>query len=495
VLLAAAERPGRVIVAKAPRFVASSPRSDHSASVVHRTIEESEAIGKEARKRVPRSSHAAWSPPVDRADPVDLLESQAVTRVPELVPIRYGRMLTSPFAFYRGAALLMANDLATTPNTDLVVQACGDAHLSNFGLFGTPERRMVFDMNDFDETLAGPWEWDVKRLATSFEIASRTNGYSDSERTGIVRASVAAYRERMALFATMRNLDVWYSSIDVGALVDALKTYSSRRMLERFEAQVAKARTKDSMQAYEKLTHLVDGRPRIISDPPLIVPLDELLPPGADHDATAAEVERIFHGYRSTLLSDRRHILESFRIADVARKVVGVGSVGTRAWIILLLGKDGADPLFLQMKEAQPSVLGRYLPSTHTNEGERVVHGQRLMQAASDIFLGWLSVEGLDGVQRDFYMRQLRDWKGSLVVEAARPQGLLIYAQVCGATLARAHARSGDRFAIASYLGSASTFDDAIVEFAAAYADQNEQDHAALAAAVGQGRLEAVTGL
>jgi uncharacterized protein (DUF2252 family) len=471
------------------------PKRNGSRPAAHLTVEESRAIGKEARKRVPRSAHAEWSPPEDRADPVDLLESQAETRVPELVPIRYGRMLTSPLAFFRGAALLMANDLATTPRSDLMVQACGDAHLSNFGIFGTPERRLIFDINDFDETLPAPWEWDLKRLATSFELAGRTNGYSDSERRGIVRASVTEYRERMALFSTMRNLDVWSASIEVGTLVDALRASSSRRLVARLEANVAKARTKDSMQAYEKLTHLVDGRPRIISDPPLIVPLDELLPPGTDRDTQTEELRRMLRDYRRSLLSDRRHLLESFRLTDVARKVVGVGSVGTRAWIALLLGKDDLDPLFLQVKEAQSSVLARHLPSSHANEGERVVHGQRLMQAASDLFLGWLRVKGFDGLDRDYYIRQLRDWKGSVTVEAMRAEGMLLYARVCGATLARAHARSGDRFAIAAYLGSGTAFDDALVTFAEAYADQSDRDYAALVAAVEQGRIEARTGL
>jgi uncharacterized protein (DUF2252 family) len=461
--------------------------------VPQRTVAESRAIGKEARKRVPRSAHAAWAPPADRTDPVTLLESQAASRVPDLVPIRYGRMLASPFAFYRGGALLMANDLAGTPSSDIVVQACGDAHASNFGVFGTPERRLVFDINDFDETLQGPWEWDVKRLAASLEIASRAAGYTDSERRGIVLGAVAEYRERMGLFATMRTLDVWYASIEIGALTDALRTQLSRGLLSRLEANIAKARTRDSSQAYEKLTHLVDGQPRIISDPPLIVPLTELT--GVDHATVLAEIAKTLRDYQRTLISDRRHLLAGYRLADVARKVVGVGSVGTRAWIVLMLGRDLNDPLFLQVKEAQPSVLSRYNPSTHTNEGERVVHGQRVMQAASDLFLGWLRFSGGDGVPRDYYVRQLRDWKGSAVMEAMRPQGMQLYGRVCGATLARAHARSGDRIAIASYLGSSTVFDEAIAAFAEAYAEQNDRDYATVTAAVEAGRLEARTGL
>ena len=471
-------------------------RRGRPAPAAQRPVGESRALGKEARREAPRSSHAEWTPdPPGRADPVELLERQAASRVPDLVPIRYGRMLVSPFTFYRGAAMLMASDLATTPRSGLMVQACGDAHLSNFGVFGTPARRLVFDINDFDETLTGPWEWDLKRLATSFEIAARAGGHSDAERRSVVRACVTEYRERMALFATMGNLAVWYARIDIEELVDALRAQFSRRAVATAERGLAKARTRDSMHAYEKLTHLVDGDPRIISDPPLIVPLDELLPPGADHDAVAAEIHGMLRSYRRTLLSDRREILQSYRLVDVARKVVGVGSVGTRAWIMLLLGRDASDPLFLQLKEAQPSVFAGFMPSAHANEGQRVVHGQRLMQAASDLFLGWTRVRGLDGEQRDFYVRQLRDWKGSVDVETMRPEGMLVYARVCGGTLARAHARSGDRVAIASYLGSGPVFEEAIVAFAEAYAEQNDRDYAALATAVESGRVTALTGI
>jgi uncharacterized protein (DUF2252 family) len=462
--------------------------------VAHFTPGERAARGKAARAEIPRSSQAEIEFR-KRRDPIALLEEQAVSRVSELVPIRYGRMLVSPFAFYRGGALIMAADLSTTPHSGLRAQLCGDAHLSNFGVFGSPERNLVFDINDFDETAPGPWEWDVKRLAASFAILGRENGFSDKQRRVVVLDTVRSYREAMTSFAGMRNLEVWYSQLPIEQAFREFTAGVDPKRVKRQEANIAKSRTKDSIRAYEKLTHLVGGEPRIISDPPLIVPLDELLPPGADRDAAADEMKAMLRGYRRTLLSDRRHILESFQFADIARKVVGVGSVGTRAWIILMLGKDETDPLFLQAKEAQQSVLARYLTPTHSNEGERVVHGQRLMQAASDAFLGWLRVTGLDGAQRDFYIRQLRDWKGSVVVEAMRPQGLLFYSRICGATLARAHARSGDRFAIASYLGSGSVFDEAVADFAEAYADQNDRDYAAVEAAVEQGRIVAQSGL
>jgi hypothetical protein len=436
-----------------------------------------------------RSDHAELpAAPPDR-DPVDLLERQATARVPELVPIRYGRMLVSPFTFYRGAAAVMADDLSRIPQSGLEVQLCGDAHLLNFGVFGSAERRMVFDINDFDETSRGPFEWDVKRLAASVAIAGRDNAFSEGRRHAAVLAVGGEYRAAMLRFAAMTNLEVWYSMLDMDVLLERLRPLVRGKAMKQAEADIAKARTRDSHQAYDKLTHLVAGEPRIVSDPPLIMPL-------ADVDDTverADAMERlhdVFVQYRRTLQKDRRHLLEQFRVVDAARKVVGVGSVGTRAWIVLLLGRDCDDPLFLQAKEALPSVLEPYTAATRrTSNGERVVNGQRLMQASSDIFLGWASPVGIDGVRRDFYFRQLRDWKGSARVEAMNPRALEIYSRICAHTLARAHARSGDRIAIAAYLGSGERFDTAIAEFAERYADQNERDHAALAAAEASGRI------
>ena len=464
--------------------------------VPHFTVGERAARGKAARAEVPRSSQAGIEFPSLR-DPIGLLEEQAVSRVPELVPIRYGRMLASPFAFYRGGALIMASDLSRTPISGLRVQLCGDAHLSNFGVFGSPERNLVFDINDFDETAPGPWEWDVKRLAASFAIAGRENGFSEGERRMVVLATVGSYRGAMAGFAGMRNLEVWYSSLPVEQAFREFTAGVDRKRLKRAEADIARSRTKDSMHAFEKLTHLVDGEPRIISDPPLIVPIDELLPAGSDREAIHDEVRTLLRSYRRTLETDRRHLLEGFRFVDFARKVVGVGSVGTRAWIALFLGTGDQDPLFLQVKEAQRSVLEQFLgKSQYTNCGQRVVAGQRLMQATSDIFLGWQHVSsGLDGQERDFYVRQLKDWKGSFPFEAAKPPGAAAYGKACGWTLARAHARSGDRIAISSYLGKADVFDQAIATFAETYADQNERDYDALNHAVQTGRITAQTGL
>ena len=442
---------------------------------------------------MPRSSHAAFDPPPDRPDPIALLEEQGKTRVPELVPVRYGRMMVSPFTYYRGAALPMASDLASTPVSGLAVQACGDAHLSNFGIFGSAERRLVFDINDFDETLPGPWEWDVKRLAASLEVAARGNGFPLKQRREIVTAMVARYRQAMRDFAAMNNLGVWYARSDVDEVRAELDSEMRTRQRKAFDAGVAKAHTRDSMQAVAKLTQVVNGRPRILSDPPLLVPIDELLPKEADRASLRAQLADLIGKYQRTLETDRRYLLEQFEFCDMAHKVVGVGSVGTRSWIILMLGRDDSNPLFLQAKQAQPSVLSRFAgASRYANQGQRVVAGQRLMQATSDIFLGWQRVEGgLDGGTRDFYIRQLRDWKFSLDVEAMIPRGMRLYGQLCGWTLARAHARSGDRIAIASYLGGSDVFDRAITDFAAAYADQNERDHQALVDAVTAGRITA----
>ena len=461
------------------------------------TPAESAAKGKAARTAAPRVSHAAFNPGADRPDPIALLEEQAKTRVPELVPVRWGRMLVSPFTYYRGAALPMASDLARTPTTGLAVQACGDAHLSNFGIFGSPERRLVFDVNDFDETLPGPWEWDVKRLAASLEVAGRDNGFTTKQRRDIVTAAAARYRRAMREFAGMTHLEVWYTRADVDearAEIDAQLTARGRKTVDKSMAQ---ARTRDSMQAVAKLTRVVEGRPRILSDPPLLVPAAELIPDDADREMFAAQMTRLIAGYRRTLETDRRYLLEQFEFCDLARKVVGVGSVGTRCWIVLMLGRDHGDPLFLQVKEAERSVLSRFAgASRYANQGQRVVAGQRLMQASSDIFLGWQRIEaGLDGRARDFYVRQLRDWKFSLDIPDMRPIGMRRYGELCGWTLARAHARSGDRIAIASYLGNSDVFDKAIAAFAVAYADQNERDYQALKDAAATGRITAERGL
>ena len=457
------------------------------------TPAERAARGKEARVAVPRDSHAVFDPGPDRPDPLALLAEQAKARVPELVPIRWGRMMVSPFTFYRGAALPMASDLATTPVSGLAVQACGDAHLSNFGIFGSAERRLVFDVNDFDETLPGPWEWDVKRLAASLEVAGRDNGYAGKDRREIVTATVASYRRAMRDFAGMTNLDVWYAHADIDQIRADFEAQMKKRQRKMADKGMAKARTRDSMQELAKLTHLVDGRPRIVADPPLIVPIADLLPKKMDQETFQAQIKDLLGKYRRTLETDRRYLLEQYEYADMARKVVGVGSVGTRCWIVLMLGRDESDPLFLQVKEAEASVLSRFVgASKYANMGQRVVAGQRLMQATSDIFLGWQRTEaGLDGQQRDFYVRQLRDWKFSMPIEIMVPHGMRIYGELCGWTLARAHARSGDRIAIAAYLGGSDVFDQAITRFASAYADQNERDHKALVDAVAAGRITA----
>ncbi|WP_406471929.1 DUF2252 domain-containing protein [Streptomyces sp. NBC_01615] len=457
----------------------------------HRTPQERAALGKDARSAVPRSSHAEFAPKDKRPDPVDIIEAQSAARVPELVPIRYGRMTESPFRFYRGAAAIMAGDLADTPRSGIRAQLCGDAHLLNFRLLASPERRMMFDINDFDETLPGPWEWDVKRLSASLVIAGRANGFSTEERAGIVRSAVGSYRKWMRRFAEMGNLPVWYSQFDEKWVWDQFVQDGSARARHRWSESVAKARTRDSLQAFDKHTHLVDGKVRIVPDPPLITPLQDLLP-----DVERAELEkqirRLIERYGQSLPSDRRFLLEQYRVVDVARKVVGVGSVGTRCWIILLLGRDDTDPLLLQAKEADESVLAPFAgASGYRTQGERVVSGQRLMQATSDIFLGWERVDGIDGGRRDFYVRQLRDWKGIAEPETMVPAGMRAFGALCGATLARAHARSGDRIAIAAYLGGGDVFDRALVTFAERYADQNEKDHKALVDAVRSGRVKA----
>ena len=462
--------------------------------VTHFTAEERIAKGKAARAEVPRASHSTLE--LTGRDPVALLEEQATTRVPELVPIRYGRMLVSPFTFYRGAAKIMAQDLSAVPHSGLEAQLCGDAHLSNFGGFASAERSLVFDLNDFDEALPGPFEWDIKRLAASFEICARERGFDDDVRRSAVLTAVRSYREAMRSFAAMGDLAVWYSRIDVATILDRLRRDNDKKQARNVAQAEAKARTKDSLKAMSRLTHEVDGELRIVSDPPLVVPVDELV---ADVRAAEirAEMTTLFRKYRSSLQHDRRKLLEGYRGVDLARKVVGVGSVGTRAWILLLLGRDDGDPLFLQVKEAEASVLEAHLGrSKFKNHGQRVVEGQRLMQSASDIFLGWVrATRTLDGVTRDFYVRQLWDWKISVDLEAILPRALVLYAETCGWTLARAHARSGDRIAIGAYLGKGEAFDRALAEFAASYADVNQRDYDAFADAVHTGRLQATEGL
>ncbi len=467
-------------------------------STAYLTPAERAAVGIAARAEVPPERHAEFGPPSDRPDPVAILVGQGESRVPELVPIRYGRMLVSPFTFYRGAAAVMAADLAMTPVSGLTVQLCGDAHLSNFGMFGTPERQLVFDINDFDETYPGPWEWDVKRLAASFVIAGRENGYTTKERRDIVRTTVRRYQSAMREFASMRELDVWYARVDLDTAKKVLSKPLTKSQAKQVSKNVAKARTRDSMQAYGKLVREIDGLRRITAAPPLIVPISELMP-DADRQDLETDIAALLNRYKRTLISERRVLLGRFRFVDMARKVVGVGSVGTRCWIVLMSGRDGDDPLFLQVKEAQRSVLADHVGAhgmpTYRNEGERVVAGQRLMQAASDIFLGWENLEGMDGQRRDFYVRQLRDWKGSSVPETLFPAGMAALGELCAWTLARAHARSGDRIALAAYLGDDDAFARAISEFAERYADQNERDHAALAEAGRHGTIVVESGL
>jgi uncharacterized protein (DUF2252 family) len=459
--------------------VEQDPNLSSGSSLDHRQRHER---GRAARRLVPRGGHAEWAPAPDRPDPIDLLEAQARDGNPELLPIRYGRMMASPFAFMRGSAIVMANDLVSTPKTGIRAQLCGDAHLLNFGVYASPERALLFDLNDFDETLPGPWEWDVKRLAASFVVAGRDNGFDAADCRGAAQASVASYRQRMAEFSEMGELEVWYSRVGEAEVKGLLSSARARkRTTKKLSKNVQKARGRDSLQALSKLTRVVDGRLRIIDDPPLLVRIPE-------EDEIRSQVYAILENYKRTLQDDRRRLLDRYRFVDAARKVVGVGSVGTRAYVVLLEGRVEDDPLFLQVKEAGASVLeGHDLSSTHEHHGHRVVAGQRLMQAASDIFLGWL--RGPAG--RDFYWRQLRDMKGSADVEGMSPDELVIYASLCGWALSRAHARSGDRVQIAAYLGKSDRFDEAIADFAKAYADQTERDHVALCAVVKSGRVAA----
>ena len=478
-----------------PRIPPGASRLSREDKVVHLTREERAARGKAARGKMPLRAHAELVTGEERPDPIELLEVQAASRVPELVPIRYGRMLTSPFAFYRGAAVLMASDLGRSPRSSLRAQLCGDAHMSNFGVFGSPERRLVFDANDFDETLPGPFEWDVKRLAASLEIAGRGNEFKAKDRRRIVLRGVRTYREAMRTFAGQTNLAVWYAHLDMDEVMSEFGSQLLPERRKRTEAMLAKARTRDSMQAFSKLATVVDGVPRITSDPPLVVPVEEVLSE-VEAEELYSSIRQLVRMYRRSLQPDRRELLEQFRLVHMARKVVGVGSVGTRAWILLMEGVDDADPMFLQAKEAQTSVLEPVAgASKFNNHGQRVVNGQRLMQASSDIFLGWQRTLGVDGLEHDYYLRQLRDWKGSVVPEEMVPSGMGLYAQLCGWTLARAHARSGDRVAMAAYLGSKDAFDQAVADFAIAYAEQNARDYQALERAEAEGRVPVVSGL
>jgi uncharacterized protein (DUF2252 family) len=457
-------------------------------------VEERAAAGKASRSNVPRSSHADWEPSRERRPPEDVLLEQAAARVAELVPIRHGRMLASPFAFFRGAAALMAADLAATPRSGLPVQLCGDAHLSNFGGFASPDRELVFDINDFDETVRGPWEWDVKRLAASIAIAGRELSLGPAARRAAVEAAVRSYREAMRRFATLRNLALWYARLDVARVLSHVGDRVTPEERKAFKRRVAGARAKDHLQAMSKLAQRVDGEPRIVSRAPRIVPVEELFPAAATEDVEE-QMRSLLRAYRRSLPVDRRRLLEGYRYRHMARRVGGVGSVGTRTWIVLLTGRDGDDPLFLQVKQAGPSVLEPYAGRDPArNHGQRVVQGQRLMQVDSDIFLGWLRATWTDDTPRDYYVRQLWDWKLGAEVELMSPARLTVFGTLCGWTLARAHARSGDRVAIAAYLGSGKAFDRAIAAFAEAYADQNERDHAALEEAARAGRIEAERG-
>ncbi|MDH6283353.1 uncharacterized protein (DUF2252 family) [Rhodococcus sp. LBL1] len=444
--------------------------------------------GEDARRRVPFEALVDIGPGAER-DPIGLLEEQGRTRVPELLPVRYSRMAVAPFAFLRGGAIVMASDLSRTPHTGLTVQLCGDAHLGNFGIFATPERRLAFDLNDFDETYPGPFEWDVKRLIASFEVACRQLGFGEKRRSRITRACVAEYRETMSRQAAQGNLAVWYSHVDPTTELAQMRDELNSTTRKTSRKLVEKSWRSGSLQALEKLTAVVDGRRRIVSRPPLIVPIEEVFA-DADADATYRELQARLDEYRATLHHASAVPFGQYEFVQAARKVVGVGSVGTRCWILLMRGADDDDPLVLQAKEAERSVLSRYLDGpSYPSEGQRVVDGQRVMQAASDIFLGWQQGVGYDGVRRDYYVRQLRDAKASVTIEGSTPNGAEIYGRLCGRVLAQAHARSGDRVAIAAYMGSGTGFDEAVTAFARAYADRNARDHATLVAALGSGRV------
>ncbi|HRY09097.1 MAG: DUF2252 domain-containing protein [Actinobacteria bacterium] len=447
--------------------------------------------GKEVRKKVPRESLGMWAPPADRRDPVQILIDQGDSRVADLIPIRYARMLSSEFAFYRGAAAVMASDLSYSPNTHLTVQLAGDAHLSNFGGYASPDRTFVFDVNDFDETLPGPFEWDLKRLVASFAVAGRSNGFDEQTRAGIIGRVVRTYRESVQTFSQMPRMDVWYSRLTAQDIIDKWSSKVDKSYRKAFEKQVEKAQTKTSQKALQKLTSTdADGTIRFLSNPPFMEPFDEVVGT-EDRDAFKYAAQAALVEYRRSLISDRRVLFSGYRVVDLARKVVGVGSVGTRCWVMLLMADhDESDVLMLQLKEAQASVLEQYLGRSRAHQhGRRVVEGQRVMQAASDILLGWTQVTVRDQ-QVDFYVRQMWDWKESADISTMDATSLEIYAHLCGWTLARAHSRSGDRVALAGYLGTSDTLDRVLTDFAEAYADQNVKDHAALQEAASAGRIQ-----
>ena len=455
------------------------------------TPKERRKLGRERRSVVTRSELGSWSEPADRRDPVSLLEEGAKSRVPELVPIRHGRMLVSPVTFFRGTAEIMAADLATHPSTGIETQLCGDAHLSNFGAFAAPDRSLVFDCNDFDETIRGPWEWDVKRLATSFEIAGRDSGFDEGQRRDAARSAVRQYRDTMAELAEITNLELWYRRFDLDEAISKFGKALDSEVRERIKHGRKKAQAKDRFRALQKLTEHRDGKLRIVSQPPLITPIEEI---AGDHSAEeiTAFINQLLKLYARSVGDAERTLLDGYTYVHAARKVVGVGSVGTRCWIVLLAGRDEDDPLFLQVKEAEASALAPYVArSRYRHEGRRVVEGQRIMQAAGDTLLGWVTAQGTDGKQREFYLRQLWDGKASANIGLMKPNLLCDYGRLCGSTLARAHARGGDRIAISGFLGSSDRFVEAMATFAANYADQNERDFAAFERAVETGRLEA----
>jgi uncharacterized protein (DUF2252 family) len=460
----------------------------------HPSVLERAAAGRAARTAARRGDHAAWEPPAGRRPPVELLLEEGADRIRELLPIRHGRMLASPFAFFRGAAALMAADLSRTPRSGLEAQLCGDAHLSNFGGFAAPDREIVFDINDFDETARGPWEWDVKRLAASVAIAGRELDLAADVRRATAEAAVRSYRDAMRAFAGMRNLELWYARLDIDAVREHAGEHVSRKERQAFERRIARAYAKDHLRALSKLTQLVDGVPRIVARPPLIVPVEDLYP-AETSESVEAWMRELLRRYRRSLPAERRRLLEGYRYRHMARRVGGVGSVGTRCWLVLLTGRDLGDPLFLQVKEAGPSALAPHLGAPASHDGRRVVEGQRLMQVDGDIFLGWLTAGREGEPRRDYYVRQLWDWKLGAEVELMSPARLTFYVRLCAWTLARAHARSGDRVAIAAYLGSGRSFDRALAEFAERYADQNERDHAALEAAARDGLVAAERGV
>ncbi len=459
------------------------------------TPAERAAFGRQVRAVVPRARHGEWQPPPGRAEPLDILALQATTRLPELVPIRYGRMASSAFSFFRGAAAVMAADLAGEEQTGLGVQLCGDAHLSNFGGFASPERDMIFDVNDFDETIPGPFEWDLKRLAASFEVAGRDRQFDDAIRESIVMCGARSYRTAIREFATMRNLEIWYSRLDTATLESRWGDRGTGKMTEALKHRVTRAQSKDHLAALAKLTAERDGKLRFVNDPPLMVPAEEAFTDVYSYHNLTGLLGALSE-YRQTLSGERQRLLDKYEFTDLARKVVGIGSVGTRCWVALFIGRDTGDPLILQVKEAERAVGEPFLfKSQFSNQGQRVVEGQRLMQGASDIFLGWDQFEGEDGVRRDFYLRQLWDWKLSAPIDQMPPETMGIYAEMCGWVLARAHARAGDAIAIGAYLGSGDRFDRAMGRFAVSYADQNERDFTRLTKAIANGQVEATSGV